>query len=202
MSGKGRRVMVDRQDALGLPLAKPLDEAEIQGFAATLRGDLIRPQDDRYGAARAVFNAMVDRRPALIVRCVGVSDVMRGVEFARFHDVPLSIHGGGHSVAGKAVCEGGLMLDLSPMKGIRVDPARRTAEAQAGLTLGAFDHETQAFGLATTLGVVSVTGCTRFRRCWQGGSPTRCRRPARSSAFTTSLRAAVPTSSRPPLRWA
>ena len=123
-----------------------------------LRGDLIRPEDDRYDNARAVFNAMVDRRPALIVCCAGVADVMRGIEFARSHDVPLSIRGGGHSVAGKAVCEGGLMLDLSPMKGIRVDPARRTAEAQAGLTLGEFDHETQAFELATTLGVVSVTG--------------------------------------------
>ncbi len=150
--------MVDRQDALGLPLTKPFDEADIQGFAADLRGDLIRPEDDRYGAARAVFNAMVDRRPALIVRCASVADVMRGVEFARSHDLPLSIHGGGHSVAGKAVCDGGLMLDLSSMKGIRVDPVRRTAEAQGGLTLGEFDHETQAFGLATTLGVVSVTG--------------------------------------------
>ena len=150
--------MVDRRDALGLPLAKPLDEADIQGFAAALRGDLIRPEDDRYVAARAVFNAMVDGRPALIVRCAGVADVMRGVEFARSHDVPLSIRGGGHSVAGKGVCDGGLMLDLSPMKGIRVDPVRRKAEAQAGLTLGEFDHETQAFGLATTLGVVSVTG--------------------------------------------
>jgi hypothetical protein len=150
--------MVDRQDALGLPLAKPLDEAHVQGLAAALRGDLIRPEDERYDTARAVFNAMVDRRPAIIVRCVGVSDVMRGVEFARSHDLPLSIRGGGHSVAGKAVYDGGLMLDLSPMKGIRVDPAQRTAEAQAGLTLGEFDHETQAFGLATTLGVVSVTG--------------------------------------------
>src|SRR5215204_4303288 len=137
--------MVDRQDALGLPLAQPLDEADIQRFAGTLRGDLIRPEDDWYGGARAVFNAMVNRRPALIVRCAGVADVMRGVEFARSHDVPLSVRGGGHSVAGKAVCEGGLMLDLSPMKGIRVDPARRRAEAQAGLTLGEFDHETQEF---------------------------------------------------------
>jgi hypothetical protein len=150
--------MVDRQDALGLPLAKPIAETDIQGFAATLRGDFIRPEDDRYDAARAVFNGMVDRRPALIVRCAGVADVMRGVEFARSHDLPLSVRGGGHSVAGKAVCDGGLMLDLSPMKGIRVDSARRTAEAQAGLTLGEFDHETQEFGLATTLGVVSVTG--------------------------------------------
>jgi FAD/FMN-containing dehydrogenase len=150
--------MVDRRDALGLPLAKPLDETDVQGLEAALRGDLIRPQDDRYDAARAVFNDMVDRRPALIVRCAGVADVVKGVEFARSHEVSLSIRGGGHSVAGKAVCDGGLMLDLSPMKGIRVDPARRTAEAQGGLTLGEFDHETQAFGLATTLGVVSVTG--------------------------------------------
>jgi hypothetical protein len=149
---------VDRQEPLGLPLVKPLDEAHIRGFAAALRSDLIRPEDDRYDATRAVFNAMVDRRPALIARCAGVADVMRGIEFARTHDVPLSIRGGGHSVAGKAVCEGGLMLDLSPMKGIHVDPVRRTVEAQAGLTLGEFDHETQAFGLATTLGVVSVTG--------------------------------------------
>ena len=139
-------------------MTKPLDKVDIQGFAAALRGDLIRPEDDRYGAARAVFNAMVDRRPALIVRCAGVADVMRGVEFARSHDLPLSIHGGGHSVAGKAVCDGGLMLDLLSTKGIRVDPVRRTAEAQGGLTLGEFDHETQVFGLATTLGIVSVTG--------------------------------------------
>src|ERR687898_610368 len=120
--------MVDRQEALGLPLAKPLDEAEIQGFGAALRGELIRRRDDRCGAAGGVFTAMVDRRPAMIVRCAGVADVMRGVEFARSHDLLLSIRGGGHSVAGKAVCHGGLMLDLSPMKGIRVDPAQRTAE--------------------------------------------------------------------------
>ena len=87
--------MVDRQDALGLPLAKPIAETDIQGFAATLRGDFIRPKDDRYDAARAVFNGMVDRRPALIVRCAGVADVMRGVEFARSHGLPLSVRGGG-----------------------------------------------------------------------------------------------------------
>jgi FAD binding domain/Berberine and berberine like len=150
--------MVDRQDALGMPFSKPLDEAAIRELSVSLRGELIRPGDDGYDRARAVFNGMVDRRPALIVRCAGVSDVVKGVEFARSNDLLLSIRGGGHSVAGKAVCDGGLMLDLSPMKGIRVDPARRTAEAQAGLTLGEFDHETQEFGLATTLGVVSVTG--------------------------------------------
>src|SRR5215204_3180175 len=156
--GKGRRFMVDRQDALGLPLAKPLDEAAIREFSSNVRGQLIRPEDDGYDAARLVFNGMVNRRPALIVRCAGVADVVGGVEFARSHDLPLSIRGGGHSVAGKAVCDGGLMLDLSPMKGMRVDPVRITAEAQAGLTLGEFDHETQEFGLGTTLGVVSVTG--------------------------------------------
>ena len=150
--------MVDRQVAPGLPLAELLDEADVQAFAAAVRGALVRPGDDGYDAARAVFNGMVDRRPALIVCCAGVADVVRGVEFARTHGLPLSIRGGGHSVAGKAVCDGGLMLDLSPMKGIRVDPAREIAQAQAGLTLGEFDHETQAFGLATTLGVVSVTG--------------------------------------------
>ncbi|HZG62972.1 MAG TPA: FAD-binding oxidoreductase, partial [Rubrobacteraceae bacterium] len=94
----------------------------------------------------------------MIVRCAGTSDVVQGVSFARTHDLLLSVRGGGHSVAGNAVSDGGLMLDLSPMKGIRVDPVRRTAQAQGGLTLGEFDHETQAFGLATTLGVVSVTG--------------------------------------------
>jgi FAD/FMN-containing dehydrogenase len=101
---------------------------------------------------------MIDKRPAIIVRCAGTADVIQGVNFAQTHTLMLSVHGGGHSVAGTAVSDGGLMLDLSPMKGIRVDPARRTAEAQGGLTLGEFDHETQAFGLATTLGVVSMTG--------------------------------------------
>lgn len=139
-------------------MGKPLEEAAVQEFAANLRGDLVRPEDDAYEATRAVFNGMIDKRPTMIVRCVGTADVIQGVDFARTHDLLLSVRGGGHSVAGNAVSDGGLMLDLSPMKGIRVDPARRTAQAQAGLTLGEFDHETQAFGLATTLGVVSVTG--------------------------------------------
>lgn len=101
---------------------------------------------------------MINRRPAVIARCAGAADVIACVRFAREHDVLTSIRGGGHSVAGKSVCEGGLMIDLSGMKGIRVDPARRAARAQAGLTLGEFDRETQAFGLATTLGTVSKTG--------------------------------------------
>jgi FAD/FMN-containing dehydrogenase len=149
--------MVD-QDTLGLFRGKPLEEAAVQEFAADLRGELIRPEDDGYDAARAVFNGMIDRHPALIARAAGVADVIQGVNFARTHDLPLSVRGGGHSVAGNAVCDGGVMLDLSPMKGMRVDPVRQTAEAQAGLTLGEFDLETQEFGLATPLGVVSMTG--------------------------------------------
>ena len=150
--------MVDRQGHWGMPAGDPLEEAAVRQFAADLRGELVRPRDDGYDATRAVFNGMIDKRPATIVRCAGAADVIQGVNFARTHDLLLSVHGGGHSVAGNAVCDGGLMLDLSPMKGIRVDPVRRTAQAQAGLTLGEFDHETQAFGLATTLGVVSMTG--------------------------------------------
>src|SRR3712207_4094878 len=150
--------MLGEQGHWGMPVDKPLEEAAVREFAANLRGQLVRPEDDGYDAARAVFNGMIDERPAMIVRCAGTSDVIQGVNFARAQDLLLSVRGGGHSVAGKAACDGGLMLDLSPMKGIRVDPARRTAEAQAGLTLGEFDHETQAFGLATTLGVVSMTG--------------------------------------------
>src|SRR5215203_4766926 len=150
--------MAGQQGHWGMPVSKPLEEPIVQEFAANLRGELIRPEDGGYDATRAVFNGMIDKRPAMIARCAGTSDVIRGVDFARTHDLLLSVHGGGHSVAGNAVSDGGLMLDLSPMKGIRVDPVRRTAQAQAGLTLGEFDHETQAFGLATTLGIVSVTG--------------------------------------------
>jgi FAD/FMN-containing dehydrogenase len=101
---------------------------------------------------------MIDRRPALIVRCTGVADVIAAVQFARTHELLVAVRGGGHSVAGHAVCEGGLMIDLSRMKGLRVDPVQRTAHAQPGLTLGEFDRETQAFGLATPMGIFSTTG--------------------------------------------
>jgi FAD/FMN-containing dehydrogenase len=101
---------------------------------------------------------MIDRRPALIVRCSGAADVIACVNFAREQDVLVSVRGGGHSVAGKSVCDGGLMIDLSAMKGIRVNPAKKTVRAEPGLPLGEFDHETQAFGLATTMGTISKTG--------------------------------------------
>ena len=140
------------------PLHKDGDETDIQSFATSLRGALLRPGDNHYEAARQVWNGMIDHKPALIVRCAGVADVIGAVNFARTHHLLVSVRGGGHNVTGNAVCDGGIMIDLSQMKGIRVDPLQRTAQAQAGLTWGEFDHETQAFGLATTGGQVSSTG--------------------------------------------
>src|SRR5437764_1036809 len=130
-----------------------LEDATVQSFAAGLRG-----REPGYDAARRIWNGMIDRRPALIARCAGVSDVLTAVRFAREHGLLLSVRGGGHNITGNAVCEGGLMIDLSPMKSVRVDPVKRIARAEAGLTWGEFNRETQAFGLATTGGVVSTTG--------------------------------------------
>jgi FAD binding domain/Berberine and berberine like len=123
-----------------------------------LRGKVAWPGDRGYETARAVFNGMVDRRPLAVIRPADASDVVRCIAFARRHDLPLSVRGGGHSVAGNAVRDGALMLDLSGMKALRVDPETRRVRAEPGLTLGEFDRATQAFGLATTLGVVSTTG--------------------------------------------
>jgi len=135
-----------------------IPQSTIQKFRESLRGQSFCPGEQGYDAARIVPNAMIDRRPAVIARCAGAADVIACVRFAREHDVLVAVRGGGHSVAGKSVCDDGLMVDLSAMKGIRVDPARRTVRAEMGLKLGEFDRETQAFGLATTLGVVSATG--------------------------------------------
>ena len=135
-----------------------LEEATVNDFAADLRGPLLRPGDDGYDEARKVWNGMIDRRPALIARCAGVADVMAAVRFARTHGLLVSVRGGGHNITGNAVCEGGLMIDLSPMKSVRVDPLKRVARAEAGLTWGEYNRETQAFGLASTGGVVSTTG--------------------------------------------
>ena len=135
-----------------------MDSSAIQKLRTTVRGAVLCPGQDGYDAARTVPNAMIDRRPAAIVRCTGAADVIGCVRFAGEHDLLVSVRGGGHSVAGKSVCDDGLMIDLSAMKGIRVNPSRKTVRAETGLTLGEFDRETQAFGLATTLGVVSKTG--------------------------------------------
>ena len=135
-----------------------IPESAIQKFRESLRGQTFCPSEVGYDAARTVPNAMIDRRPAVIARCSGAADVIACVRFAREHDALVAVRSGGHSVAGKSVCDGGLMIDLSAMKGIRVDPVRRTVRAEAGLKLGEFDRETQAFGLATTLGLVPNTG--------------------------------------------
>jgi len=119
---------------------------------------LLQPGDAGYDAARQVWNGAIDRKPALIVRPTGLADVVSAVRFARANNLLVSVRGGGHNVTGNAVCDGGLMIDLSLMKGIRVDRERRTVTAQAGATWGDLDHETQAFGLATTGGQISTTG--------------------------------------------
>ncbi len=135
-----------------------LKEAAVKQFKAGLRGEILQPGDDGYDEARRVHNAMIDKRPALIARCTGVADVIASVNFARTNNLLVSVRGGGHNVTGNAVCDGGPMIDLSCMKGIRVDPVLRTARAEGGATNGDLDRETQAFGLATTGGIVSTTG--------------------------------------------
>ena len=106
-----------------------IEEAAVEDFAAGLRGPLLRPDDGAYDEARTVWNGMINRRPALIARCTGAADVIAAVRFARTHGLLVSVRGGGHNITGNAVCEGGLMIDLSPMKSVRVDPVRRTARA-------------------------------------------------------------------------
>ncbi len=140
------------------PMSATTDDAAVSAFAAGLRGDVVRPDDAGYDAARDVYNAMIDKRPALIVRCAGVADVIAAVNFARAQGLLVAIRGGGHNVAGNALCDGGLVIDLSGMRAIRVDPTRRTARAEPGVTYREFDRETQAFGLATTGGTISATG--------------------------------------------
>ena len=127
-------------------------------FRSTFRGTLIAPGDPTYDEARRVWNGTVDRRPALIARCTGTEDVLRAVELAREHRLPVAVRGGGHSVAGNAVCDGGLAVDLSPMRAITVDPQRRLARAEGGALWGDLDRAAQTHGLATTGGIVSTTG--------------------------------------------
>jgi FAD/FMN-containing dehydrogenase len=123
-----------------------------------LRGELIEADDDRYDEARALYNGMIDRRPRTIVRCAGVADVIAAIEHGRSLGIPIAIRGGGHNGAGFASCDDGLVIDLSPMTGIRVDPQARTVRVEAGCTQGDVDHTTHAFGLAVPAGIVSTTG--------------------------------------------
>jgi FAD/FMN-containing dehydrogenase len=135
-----------------------LQESAIHDFETSLQGALRRPDETGYDDARQIWNGMIDRRPALIACCHGIADVINSVNFARTPELLVAVRGGGHNVAGSAVCDGGLMIDLSGMKSIRVDPERRTARAEPGVTWAEFDRETQTFGLATTGGQISTTG--------------------------------------------
>ena len=135
-----------------------LGGADIDGLRGAMRGPLIGGGDDGYDAARHVWNGNVDRRPALIARCAGVADVQQAVNFARTHRLRVSVRGGGHGAPGYGTNDGGFVIDLSLLKGIEVDPAARVARAQGGVLWRELDHETQAFGLATTGGTVSNTG--------------------------------------------
>lgn len=131
---------------------------EIDGLAASCRGAILRPEDDGYDDARAIWNGAIDRRPSVIVRCAGPDDVREAIRFARTHDLPVAVRAGGHGVAGTALCDDGLVIDLSAMKGMQVDAHARTARAEPGLLWGEFDQETQACGLATPGGVITHTG--------------------------------------------
>ena len=135
-----------------------LSGANLEEFKSKLRGDLITPTDPTYDEVRIIWNGMHDKKPALIARCSNTADVVDSVNFARIHNLLVSVRGGGHNVGGSASCDGGIMIDLSMMKGIRVDTQDKTVYAQGGATWGDVDRETQLFGLATAGGVVSTTG--------------------------------------------
>jgi len=135
-----------------------LVRSAVRDYQASLRGPLLMPGQDGYDRVRQVWNGMIDRRPALIARCTGAADVARSVQFARANDLLVAVRSGGHSTSGQSVCDGGLMIDLSDMRGVRVDPRAKRAWVPAGSLLGELDREAQFFGLATTAGTVSHTG--------------------------------------------
>jgi FAD/FMN-containing dehydrogenase len=120
-----------------------IKQPALDDFRSTLRGDVLLPHDPDYDATRRIFNAMIDRRPAMITCCASAADVVACIAFARAEALEISVRGGGHNVSGKAVCDGGLMIDLAGMKGCRVDPVRRRARAEAGLTLAELDRDCQ-----------------------------------------------------------
>src|SRR5206468_8668263 len=131
---------------------------QIEQLRSSMRGAVVQPGDDAYESARLVYNRMIDKRPALIVRCVDVADVIAAVDYARTNHVLTAIRGGGHNGGGLGTCDGGLVIDLSLMKGTRVDPVARTVRVGGGCTWGDVDHATHAFGLATPSGIISTTG--------------------------------------------
>ncbi len=138
--------------------SRPIEKQERKAFAAGFRGAVLQPGDTGYDDARSIWNAMIDRCPAIIARCLGTADVIRAVTFAREHDLLLAVQGGGHNVAGNAVCDDGLVIDLSGMNAIRVAPDSKTARVEPGVRMADIDHETAPFGLVVPGGVVSTTG--------------------------------------------
>jgi len=131
---------------------------EIEALRQNLRGQICLPDEAGYDESRTLWNAMIDRKPGIVIRCAGAADVIQAVKFSAKHQLLTAVRGGGHNIAGKACCDDGLMIDLSPMKSVRVDPRNNTARVEAAATLGDFDKEAQAFGLATPLGINSTTG--------------------------------------------
>ncbi|UCG62259.1 MAG: FAD-binding oxidoreductase [Candidatus Zixiibacteriota bacterium] len=135
-----------------------VDTSTLEKFSAWFRGEIFKAGDPGYDQARTIWNAMIDRKPGLIARCTGVADVIAAVKFARENNLLTAVRSGGHNIAGKAVCDDGMVIDLSPMRWVRIEPQNRLAHVGPGATLGDFDHEAQAFGLATPLGINSTTG--------------------------------------------
>src|SRR6478672_11958819 len=148
-----RETMTDQ-----LAVEAPVDAQALAGLSQQVRGPVLTPDDPGYDEARSIWNGLIDRRPALIVQCSGAADVVDAVNFAREQGLVLSIKAGGHNVAGNAVNDGGIVLDLSQMRGVHVDPDAQTVRVQGGATWGDLDRETQLFGLAGPGGVVSTTG--------------------------------------------
>ena len=136
----------------------PVSAAALDSLRASLRGSMLFPGDEGYDKSRTVWNAMIDRRPAMVIRCAGVADVRQAVRFAHDHGLLTAIRGGGHNIAGNAVCAGGLLIDLANMRNVTVDPLAKVAHVEPGATLADMDHECQAFGLTTPLGINSTTG--------------------------------------------
>lgn len=139
-------------------IGRGLDTAAVETLTGAVRGSIVTPQDPAYDETRTVYNAMIDRRPDIIVRCANTADIVNAVRFARENDLPIAVRGGGHNVAGSSLNDGGIVIDLSLMNGVHVDPAAKTVRAQGGATWGDVDRETQQFGLAAPGGNVSSTG--------------------------------------------
>lgn len=135
-----------------------VDQSVLTSLSSAFSGDVLTPSSPNYDEARSIWNAMIDKRPSLIARCTNTADIVRAVQFAKSHNLLVAVRGGGHNIAGNATCDGGMVIDLSHMQAVHVDPAARTATAEPGVTLGVFDAATQAHGLATPVGINSTTG--------------------------------------------